>query len=167
MNISPIVLKGNDKGIRSIIANDASMKNILSDLENMFSRTSYCNQTNNEIKISFEGKALTMDERNLILKTLQSKGIKIQTNRKTHEHLCDSIQTIPDKNGNFYVGNLKNGQILETKDSIIIVGNIEQGAAVYSEGNIIVTGYLNGYAQAGSKGRKDAFVYSYMSGRNM
>ena len=59
MNISSIVLKGNDKGIRLIIANDASMKNILSDLENMFSRTSYCNQTNNEIKISFEGKVLT------------------------------------------------------------------------------------------------------------
>lgn len=159
MNISSIVLKGNDKGIRLIIAKDATINNILNELDNMLSKQSYNNQTNNEIKLTFEGKILTMDERKLILKVLSSYGIKIQADKENSTHKCE----LSDKHNNdglFYVGNLKNGQVLEAKDSIIIVGNIEQGAAVYSDGNILITGYLYGYAKA-------KFVYSYMSGRNI
>lgn len=159
-NISSIVIKGNDKGIRLIIAKDACIDDIIIDLDKMLSKQNYSNQTNNGIKISFEGKNLTMDERNLILNTLIEKGINIQADQGVFtpkQTINNSLQT---KDGLFYVGNLKNGQTLETKESIIVVGNVEQGAAVYSEGSIIITGYLQGYAQA-------KFVYSYMSGRNV
>lgn len=108
-----------------------------------------------------------MDERNQILKTLQSKGFHIKTDETIHSKKSENSNIQQDKEGLFYVGNLKNGQILETKESIILVGNVEQGAAVYSESNIIVTGYLYGYAQAGCKGKKNTFVYSYMSGRSI
>lgn len=159
-NISSIVLKGNDKGIRLIIAKDACIADVLLDLDKIFSNTNYKNQSNNEIKLSFEGKLLTMDEKNLILNTLLNKGINIQTDYISRDNFHNKTVEQQEKNGLFYVGNLKNGQILETKDSIIVIGNVEQGAAIYSEGNIIITGFLYGYAKA-------KFVYSYMSGRNM
>lgn len=143
-----------------ITAKDANIENILNDLDKMLSNHSYNNQTNNKIKLTFEGKNLTMDEKNLILKALFNKGIKIQTENKDFTHKREISDIQPQKDGLFYVGNLKNGQVLETKESIVVVGNIEQGAAVYSDGNIIITGYLYGYAKA-------KFVYSYMSGRNI
>lgn len=166
MHINSIVLKGNDKGIRLIIADDASINEVLFDLETKLPKTNHYYQTKRPILISFEGKYLTMDEKNLILNALKDKGLNIQEDKqfnKTNDHYKRQI----DKDGLFYVGNLKNGQMLEAKDSIIIIGNVEQGAAVYSEGNIIITGILKGYAQAGYKGNSNAFVYSYMSERSL
>ena len=69
------------------------------------------------------------------------------------------------KRKKIYIGCLHNGQTINAADSIVIIGDVEQGAAVYSEGNIIIIGALNGYAEAGCKGREDAFVYSLISGR--
>ncbi|MBQ8923398.1 MAG: hypothetical protein IJ053_01255, partial [Lachnospiraceae bacterium] len=116
------------------------------------------------IDITFDGKELTDDEINDILDLLKDKGLNIKYNEidvietpKKENNFTD-IQS--DKDGLLYVGNLKNGQSIDAVTSIIIVGNIEQGASVTSEGNIIIIGELNGYAKAGSKGKKDAFVYN-------
>ena len=65
-----------------------------------------------------------------------------------------------DKNGLFYIGNLKNGQSIQAAASIVIVGDVESGASVESEGNIIIIGALHGAATSGYKGKPDTFVYS-------
>lgn len=165
MIISPIVLKGNEKGIRLIIAHDASNSQINAELEKKLHMTKQCYQTKRPIHITFEGKCLTNDEKQSIINILQNAGLNIKIHNTLHPKEDKYEIKRSDTDGLFYVGNLRNGQVLETKESIVIVGNVEQGAAVYSEGNIIITGELKGYAQAGCKGRKETFVYSYLSGR--
>ena len=116
------------------------------------------------IEITFDGKKLTDDEKKDLLALLKDKGLNINkkdTNKETNESKLNCFTDLQlDKDGLFYVGNLKAGQSINAATSIIIVGNIEQGASVISKGNIIVIGELNGYAKAGSSGNKNAFVYN-------
>ena len=126
------------------------------------------------IDITFAGKLLTEDEREKILLLLRDKGLNISIKNN-----ADNIKTITkeqiskkdniftnltnlqsDKDGLFYMGNLKNGQTITARTSIVILGNIEQGASVISSGNVIVIGEINGYVKAGYKGNQDAFVYN-------
>lgn len=108
---------------------------------------------------------MTEDEEETILDTLRDIGLNIKSNEiiKTQPEEQHNLQ--PEKDGLFYIGCLHNGQTINAADSIVIIGDVEQGAAVYSEGNIIIIGALNGYAEAGCKGKEDAFVYSLISGR--
>ena len=68
------------------------------------------------------------------------------------------LMELDRSNGQFYKGNLRSGQVLETETSIIIVGDVNQGATVTSKGNIIVLGSLFGNVYAGAGGNENAFV---------
>ena len=114
------------------------------------------------------GKELTDDEKRDILFVLSKVGINVCHNQKRQEKNIDKISNIqPDKDGLFYIGNLRNGQSINAKCSIVIIGNVEKGASVYSQGNIVITGSLDGIAKAGCRGKENAFVYSLISGRNI
>ena len=94
-----------------------------------------------------------------IIDTLNDKGIRIgRRPRSIEKPKKKSIYS--DKNGLFYIGNLKNGQSIQAAASIVIVGDVESGASVESEGNIIIIGALHGAATSGCKGKPDTFVYS-------
>lgn len=108
---------------------------------------------------------MTYDEETAILDTLRDIGLNISSNNKIDIQPEKQQNLQPEKDGLFYIGCLHSGQSINAAESIIIIGDIEQGAAVYSEGNIIIIGELNGYAEAGCKGRENAFVYSLISGR--
>lgn len=58
----------------------------------------------------------------------------------------------------FFCGNLRKGQTLEVKKSIIILGNIEKKATIISNGNVIVLGKLSGNVIAGQDHLKNRFV---------
>ncbi|MBR1815521.1 MAG: hypothetical protein IJ763_02350 [Lachnospiraceae bacterium] len=162
--INPVIIKGNKEGIRLIIAPEAKFSEIKKELNKKLQNTRHYYAKQIPIDITFDGKILTEDEKGDILELLRDKGLNIKYKEikvietKEKENNFTNLQS--DKDGLFYVGNLKNGQSIDAVTSIIIVGNIEQGASVTSEGNIIIIGELNGYAKAGSKGKKDAFVYN-------
>lgn len=116
-------------------------------------------RTSNRLPVTFEGKDLTEDEKQQIIDTLNDKGIRIgRRPRSIEKPKKKSIYS--DKNGLFYIGNLKNGQSIQAAASIVIVGDVESGASVESEGNIIIIGALHGAATSGCKGKPDTFVYS-------
>ncbi|MBQ9277286.1 MAG: hypothetical protein IJ224_01495 [Lachnospiraceae bacterium] len=159
---NPVIIKGNKEGIRLIISSEASFDEIKEELDKKLqNKKRYC--TNSKpIDITFEEKILTDDEINDILSLLREKGLNINNNNNKKTKECKDkcfTDLQADKDGLFYIGNLKTGQSINASTSIIIVGNIEQGAAVVSKGNIIVIGELNGYAKAGVSGNNNAFVY--------
>lgn len=167
--ISPVIIKGNKMGIRLIIAPEASLETIVAELNDKLRNTGHYYKNIRPISVTFDGKNLTDDEIDTILDTLRFIGLNIEPHKTIQTDMVDSnnnnnIQ--PDKDGLFYIGNLKNGQSIDASESVIIVGDVEQGASVLSEGNIVIIGELSGYAEAGYKGREDAFVYSLISGRN-
>ncbi|MFI3172127.1 MAG: septum site-determining protein MinC [Eubacteriales bacterium] len=119
------------------------------------------------LAISFEGRVLTRTEEqeliDLITATTGITIICIIDNNKTTEKLYRSIveqsqQDIDNRDGQFYRGDLKRRQVLESETSVIIIGNVEPGAKVIAKGNIIVMGALKGTAYAGASGDKNAFI---------
>ncbi len=159
---NPVIIKGNKEGIRMIIANEASFDEIKESLDIKFQSKRRYYTKSKPIDITFEGKILTDDEIKEILSLLQEKGLNINnkatnTTKECKDQSFTDLQT--DKDGLFYIGNLKTGQSINAATSIIIVGNIEQGASVVSKGNIIVIGELKGFAKAGVLGSDNAFVY--------
>ncbi|MBE5930244.1 MAG: septum site-determining protein MinC [Lachnospiraceae bacterium] len=125
-----------------------------------------------KMAISFEGKRLSDEEQRELLNIIAANSevqivCVIEKNGETEElhrrSLEDCIQeqqlqALDSSNGQFYKGNLRSGQVLETETSIIIVGDVNQGATVTSKGNIIVLGALLGNVYAGAGGNENAFV---------
>ena len=60
----------------------------------------------------------------------------------------------------FYIGNLRSGQILESVTSVTLVGDVNPGAKIVSEGNIVVLGALKGNAHAGVAGNNSSFIFA-------
>ena len=60
--------------------------------------------------------------------------------------------------GQFFKGDLKNQEVLETDNSIVILGDVYPGSAVVSAKNIVILGGLYGEAYAGGNGQEGAFV---------
>ena len=159
--INPVIIKGNNQGIRLIIEPEASFETIKTELDKKLQSQKHYYTNSKPIKVTFDGKILTEDEKNELLVLLNKKGLNINKKSNTNESKVNNFADLQnDKDGLFYIGNLKNGQAIDAATSIIIIGNIEQGASVISKGNIIVIGELNGYAKAGSAGNPNAFVYN-------
>ncbi|MGN0367236.1 MAG: septum site-determining protein MinC [Wujia sp.] len=154
----PVVLKGNKTGIRLIISPDADMKQICDCLQDRLKDCGEYYSCSRPIQVTLEGKNLTEKEKQEILDLFIEKGIKIKKDTKDLPPARQSI--LPEKNGLFYVGSLRNGQSITAAASIVIVGDVEAGASVESEGNIVVIGKLQGTATSGCNGRQDTFVYS-------
>lgn len=165
--IGPVMMKGNKSGIRLILSPEASIKQIQACLMEKLQHTGRYYSNIKPISVTFEGKNLTEDEKQLIFEILIENGINIRNtssaNEKDKEKQTENTKKkaiLTDKNGLFYIGNLKNGQSITAAKSIVIVGDIESGACVESEGNIIIIGALLGTAKSGYKGKPDTFVYS-------
>lgn len=159
---TPVIIKGNNKGLKLIIPDDSDVKQIVEYLK----RKAFidCNQYYKQkpFDVIFEGKALTDDEKQCILHTLNIDNKYIdKINPENTNKETEKLNNIPDDNcGLFFFGDIKNGQILEANESIIIVGDVAKGAQVYSEGNVIIIGRQKGLVISGCKGNKNTFVYS-------
>lgn len=156
---SPIIVKGNNKGIRIIMDEDATVDSIKLELSNRLASDKHYNTNNNPIEVTFEGKRLTEDETEEILNVLKATGLYIKEEFEAKNTNVINQYIPNDKDGLFYIGNIKKGQVLTAKDSIVIIGDIEYGGAAYCEGNIVVIGHIYGYADSGISGRKNTFVY--------
>ncbi|MFR4785007.1 MAG: septum site-determining protein MinC [Pilosibacter sp.] len=62
--------------------------------------------------------------------------------------------------GQFYKGNLRDGDELESEASIVVIGDVERGQG-QRKGNIVVLGALAGAAYAGVCGNEDAVIVAF------
>ena len=60
----------------------------------------------------------------------------------------------------FYKGNLRSGQVLESYSSITLIGDVNPGAKIISQGNIVILGSLKGNAHAGATGDSGCFIFA-------
>lgn len=72
--------------------------------------------------------------------------------------LNEKLMELSASTGQFYKGNLRNGDVLESEASIVVIGDVDCGARVSAKGNIIILGTLKGTAQAGLSGNRNAVV---------
>lgn len=119
--------------------------------------------------LSFEGRVLSDQEERQIVDTISANsrlnivcimGKDEETDRSFVKALqkLSFRQEVMENAGQFYKGTLKDGQILETENSIIVLGDVYPGACIISSKDIVVLGGLYGQAYAGGNGEDGHFV---------
>lgn len=163
---NPVIIKGNKYGI--VVVLDAFMKfdelkekiaEKFRDSSKFFSKA--------QMAISFEGRTLSNEEQRTILDIIAEETelhvVCVVENDPQKEEvfkkaLDEKLMELSNTTGQFYKGNLRSGQVLESETSIIVIGDVNPGARIVSKGNIIVLGSLKGTVFAGATGNTNSFV---------
>jgi len=166
-----VVIKGTTYGFSVYVDEQADFATVCEQVKEKFKESAKFFGAA-KMAISFEGKHLTDEEQRVLLDlisensdvqivcVIEKNGETEELHRRSLEERMQEqhLQELDSSNGQFYKGNLRSGQVLETETSIIIVGDVNQGATVTSKGNIIVLGALLGNVYAGAGGNENAFV---------
>lgn len=121
--------------------------------------------------LSIEGREVTDVEELMILEAIRENsnlniicivGHDEEVNRNYIKALAQTEEK-PAENtdGQFFRGDLKNREVVETQNSIIILGDIYPGSTIISARNIIILGALHGKAYAGCNGQEDAYIAAF------
>lgn len=170
-----VIIKSNPYGIRLILddqlpfpALSTAVAEKFKEIGNFFKDA--------KMAVSFEGRVMTVQEQlhlaDIIMKNSMVQIVSIIDNdpvmeEKMKKSLLSASEIIlrneDDKEEgeacpDFYKGNLRSGQILESKTSVTIIGDVNPGAKVISGGNIVILGSLKGNAQAGAFGNNSCFI---------
>lgn len=161
-----VIIKGNKYGIVVVLDDVLNFEELKEEIAEKF-RESAKFFDKAQMAISFEGRGLTNDEQREILNIIGSETdlhvVCVIDNDPEKEvvfkkALNDKLMDLSNSTGQFYKGNLRSGQVLESETSIIVIGDVKAGARVVSKGNIIVLGSLKGTVFAGATGNINSFV---------
>ena len=119
--------------------------------------------------VSFEGRELSdLEERQIVNTITANSSLNVVCivgkNDETNKNYIKALQQLSyhqevmENAGQFYKGTLKDGQVLETENSVIVLGDVYPGASIISNKDIIILGGLYGQAYAGGSGDEGHFV---------
>ncbi len=163
---NPVIIKANKYGIIVVLDNEISYEDLLISIRKKFKESSKFFD-DAQMAISFEGRDLTNEEQREILNIIAEETelhvvCVIDKDEHTEEifkkTLDEKLMELSNTTGQFYKGNLRSGQVLESETSIIVIGDVNPGARVVSKGNIIILGALRGTVFAGASGNPNSFV---------
>lgn len=163
---NPVIIKGNKYGIIVVLDTEMPFDELKEKIADKFRESSkFFDKA--QMALSFEGRKLTNEEQreilNIIAEETELHVVCIieddpQTEEVFKKALDEKLMELSNTTGQFYKGNLRSGQVLESETSIIIIGDINPGAKIVSKGNIIVIGSLKGSVFAGATGNTKSFV---------
>ena len=121
--------------------------------------------------LSIEGREVTDMEEIRILETIRDNSDinvaciveKDDTVNKNYVKALERTERelAQKPEGQFFRGDLKDREVLETENSIIMLGNVYPGSSIVSAKNIIILGGLYGKAHAGGNGCEGAFIAAF------
>ncbi len=161
-----VVIKSNKYGINLILDKNMPFQELLTAIKEKFLESEKFFK-DAKMAISFEGRALTQEEEYQIIETITENTsisiICIVDNDESHADMVKQqidayYDSVAGREGEFYRGTLRSGQVLESVSSVVIVGDVNPGAKIISQGNIIVLGALKGNAYAGAAGDSNCFI---------
>lgn len=161
-----VIIKGNKYGIIVVLDADMEYEELKEKIAEKF-RDSAKFFDKAQMAISFEGRKLTNEEQrdilNIIAEETELHVVCVIDNDTEKEEvfkkaLDEKLLELSNTTGQFYKGNLRSGQVLESETSIIVMGDVNPGARIVSKGNIIVLGSLKGTVFAGATGNTNSFV---------
>ncbi|MBR1853966.1 MAG: septum site-determining protein MinC [Lachnospiraceae bacterium] len=163
-----VMIKSFSNGIRLHLNAECPFEQIIdevafkfSEAKNFFGRSS--------MALAVEGRELSDAEEIQILETIR-RNSKVNIvcivghDEATDKNFIKALHKVDQKfapagdEGQFYKGSLKDGQVIETEESIVILGDIQRGCSVISAKSIIVLGGLYGEAYAGGNGKEGAYI---------
>lgn len=161
-----VIIKGNKYGIKVVLDGELSFPELKVKIRSKFKDSSKFFD-DAKMAISFEGRDLTSEEERQILDIIAEETelhvvCIIDKDKKTEEKfkksLDEKLLELSNTTGQFYKGNLRSGQVLESETSIIVIGDVNPGARIVSKGNIVVLGALRGTVFAGATGNSNSFI---------
>ena len=152
---NPVVIKGNKAGMTVYLDPALPFTELLEAVKKKFRETARF-WGSAQMTLTLEGRRLSPEEEFSVVNAItENSGIEI---------LClidadaEKLMELSASTGQFYKGNLRNGDVLESEASIVVIGDVDCGARVSAKGNIIILGTLKGTAQAGLSGNRNAVV---------
>lgn len=163
-----VIIKSFPNGLSIFLDSEISFSQLLEEIALKFSESANFFKDASMV-LSFEGRVLSDQEERQIVDTISANsrlnivcimGKDEETDRNFVRALQQFSfhQEVMENAGQFYKGTLKDGQILETENSIIVLGDVYPGACVISSKDIVVLGGLYGQAYAGGNGEDGHFV---------
>lgn len=165
---SSVLIKSNKQyGITVILDDQLTFEELVIDVEEKF-RDSAKFFEQSKLALSFEGRELSDEEENRLIKAITDNCnldivCVIDHNKEREENFRRVLVEKerlehPGDSGQFYKGTLRSGQVLESETSVVVLGDVNPGAKVIAMGNIVVLGSLKGTACAGIAGNDRAVV---------
>lgn len=170
-----VIVKRNKYGIKLILDNHIPFPELLQLITDKFRETGNFFK-DAKMALSFEGRTLTSEEQLQIIETItDNTSIRIACIVDDDHSLEDRMKTqleaaeyagmpravtAEDASTDFYKGNLRSGQVLESGSNITLIGDVNPGAKIISPGSIVILGSLKGYACAGAAGTGSCFIFA-------
>ena len=165
---NPVIIKSFPNGLSIYLDEEMPFDQLLKEIGLKFKESAHFFK-NASMVLSFEGRKLSDQEERMIINTITANSelnvmCIIGKNEETNKNYIKALQKLSyhqqvmENAGQFYKGTLKDGQMLETENSIIVLGDVYPGACVISSKDIIILGGLYGQAYAGGNGEDGHFV---------
>ena len=178
-----IVLKSNRYGVNLILNDKVPFPELVKQVGEKFKGTEKF-FGNAKMAVSFEGRKLSEKEEKEILAAIEENSsiqivcimdhdtqIEEQMRQRVEQASAEGKRGGPDvgrpsqqaeagPESDFYKGNLRSGQILESVSNVTLIGDVNPGARIVSQGNIVILGSLRGNALAGAGGDSSCFIFA-------
>lgn len=163
-----VIIKSFPNGLSIFLDSELPFSQLLEEIAVKFSESANFFKDASMV-LSFEGRVLSDQEERQIVDIISANSrLKIVCimgkDEETERNFVKALQQLSfhqevmENAGQFYKGTLKDGQILETENSIIVLGDVYPGACIISSKDIVVLGGLYGQAYAGGNGEDGHFV---------
>ncbi len=165
---NPVIIKSFPNGLSLYLDEEIPFQELLDEIAVKFKESAHFFK-DAKMGISFEGRKLTEEEERKILFTISANSslnivCVIGKDDETNQNFVRALNKLEfhkkemENAGQFYKGVLKDGQIMETENSIIVLGDVYPGACIISNKDIVILGGLYGQAYAGGNGMEGHFV---------
>lgn len=161
-----VVIKGNKAGMSVFLDPDVPFEQLLEDIATKFQESAKF-WGSVQMTLTLEGRKLTPSEEFQVINVITEHSqieilclIDRDANRmkQCEKALNEKLMELSATTGQFFRGNLREGESLESEASIVIIGDVGRGAKVTAKGNVVVLGELNGTVTAGVAGNRDAVI---------
>lgn len=161
-----VVIKSSKAGMTVILDRELPFDELLEAIAKKFSESARF-WGSVQMTLTLEGRPLTAAEEFEIVDTItRNSQIEIlclldtdaQRIERCEKALNDKLMELSSQTGQFYRGNLRRGDCLESEASIVIIGDVDHGARVTAKGNVIILGELRGTVSAGVAGNPEAVI---------
>lgn len=165
---NPVIIKSFQNGLSIYLDDEIPFAQLLEEIAFKFKESAHFFKDASMV-LSFEGRELSDQEERQIVSTITANSALnvmciMGKNEETNKTFVKALQKLSyhqevlENAGQFYKGTLKDGQMLETENSVIVLGDVYPGACIISSKDIIILGGLYGQAYAGGSGAEGHFV---------
>lgn len=164
MSLSTI--KSFQNGIALHLDPNADFEEVLEDIRVKFeeSRKFFKNA---KVALSIEDRIVNEEEEKKIVSAINEHsdinllcivGKNEETNRKYVKALKRVESEQGENNTRLYIGNICEGDIVESEKNLVVYGNVELGGAAAAKGDVIIFGSVTGQVYAGMNGDENAII---------